>query len=122
MAKIRVQIPYTKFGVIEVSEMEYSTENMEKAKKLIEHYAKVEETTSTYSKKTYASSGGSVKPSEKQKGLITKLGGDVNKSFANWGELQEYIGKLKSKPSGGEPTPPPASTDVKNEVPWELDL
>ncbi len=110
MAKIRVQIPYKKFGVIEVSELEYSKENIEKAKKLIETLADYgNEEPSKF-----------VKPNEKQLGLVKRLKGDTNKKFTSWDEFSAYIEELKS----GEKKPSASSeqSTKEEEIPWDFDL
>lgn len=113
--KIRIQIPHGKFGVIEISDIEATSENLIQklgvAKKLIAEHSKVEDAF-----------GGSRKPfngaSEKQKKLIADLGGDVNKTFATGKEVSEYIGELfKNKPKKQE-----VKQDTTKDVPWQVEL
>lgn len=91
MAQIRVQIPYKKYGVIEIT-ADTKELSMEQAKALIDKHSNVEEIKKEIT--------GFVKPNEKQLGLIKRLGGDVNKQFTKWDEVSQYIDTLKSKQDG----------------------
>lgn len=111
MAKLRVQIPFTKFGVIEISEIEVKDldKGINWAKEQIKKHS------SELGMTAKAASNDGVKLNPKQWGFIKNNGGDVNKKFNNWDEVNTYIDGLKK-------TTPKVEAAKTDDTPWEMEL
>lgn len=119
MKTLRVQIPYKKYGVIELNTELASATTDEQAiayaKQLIDKHSNVEADVKVSE---------FVKPNEKQLGLIKRMGGDVNKQFKNWDSFSQYIEELKAKNPQGSNLQSPrqyqqAPAPVADNTPWD---